>query len=646
MPKKPTYKELARRVEELESLFAQGDGLSCLESEMQDGAKRLEKIAEMGEDGIIVYNDEFQIEFANSMASTITGYSHEELMQMDFVTLLNDHDKKLLDEMCTQVDADESRRISMELSIIGADGKEKPVEICISIAHEDGTKKTYVYLGDITERKRHEPELRESEVRYRNLFEKLPVGAFVSTPEGRFLDCNQALLDILGYESKDEFLNLDITSDLYWNPADRDAFRKLIEEKEYAKDFEVDFRRKDGERISILLTGFARRDEEGRVVAYEGLNIDITQRKKIERELREANEFLTRLIESSVDGIIATDMKGDILVFNSGAERLLGYKSEEVIGKMNIREVYPPGIAKVVMEKMRSPEYGGVGKLSSFQIVHRNKRGELIDGNLSAAIIYDETGKETASVGIFADLRERLRIERELQETQQRLSEAEKLGALGRLTSQVAHELNNPIYGIMNSLELLKGEVSPQSPKRRFLDMSLEETKRITELLRNMLSFSRPDKEAKEPTDVNKILEELITFLARQLRDHNVKVEKDLDPNLPELAASPNQLRQVFLNLILNARNAMPYGGKLGLLTETDGENVVVRIKDTGVGIPKEIQGKIFEAFFTTQEKKRGVGLGLSACYGIVKEHHGEITVESELGKGSTFSVILPVNIH
>jgi len=270
----------------------------------------------------------------------------------------------------------------------------------------------------------------------------------------------------------------------------------------------------------------------------------------------------------------------------------------------------------------------------------------LIDGNLSAAIIYDETGKETASVGIFADLRERLRIERELQETQQRLSEAEKLGALGRLTSQVAHELNNPIYGIMNSLELLKGEVSPQSPKRRFLDMSLEETKRITELLRNMLSFSRPDKEAKEPTDVNKILEELITFLARQLRDHNVKVEKDLDPNLPELAASPNQLRQVFLNLILNARNAMPYGGKLGLLTETDGENVVVRIKDTGVGIPKEIQGKIFEAFFTTQEKKRGVGLGLSACYGIVKEHHGEITVESELGKGSTFSVILPVNIH
>jgi PAS domain S-box-containing protein len=484
-----------------------------------------------------------------------------------------------------------------------------------------------------------------AERRYRNLFEKLPVGAFVSTPDGRFLDCNQALLDILGYESKDEFLQLDIASDVYWNPKNRNTFKKLIEKHGYVKDFEVDFKRKDGKRISIFLTGFARRDEEGRIVAYEGLNIDITQRKKMERDIREANEFLNRLIESSVDGIIVTDMKGNILIFNSGAERLLGYKSEEVIGKMSIREIYPPGVAKSVMERMRSSEYGGVGKLSSFRIVHRNKRGELIDGNLSAAIIHDETGEEVASVGIFTDLREQLLMERELQEAQYRLSEAEKLAALGRLTSQIAHELNNPIYGIMNSLELLKGEVSPQSPKRRFLDMSLEETTRIADLLRKMLSFSKPDEEEKKPTDVNKIIEELTAFLARQLRDHNIKVEKALDPDLPELMASPNQLRQVFLNMILNARTAMPYGGMLRLETNREGENVVASIKDTGVGIPKEIQGKIFEAFFTTQDrpKKRGVGLGLSVCYGIVKDHKGEIRVESEMEKGSTFSVILPI---
>lgn len=643
MSRRPTYKELERRIEELEEVLDHRGEWYRQEKEKQDVAKRLEKVAEMGEDGILVYDEDFRIEFANSMASLITGYLHEVLMGMDFMKLLNKKDKEFLDQMYLQVGADEGRRICMEMNIICADGKEKPVEVCISIAHEDGKKKTYVYLGDITERKRFELELRESERRYRNLFEKLPVGAFVSTPEGRFLDCNQALLDILGYEGKDEFLQLDIASEVYRNPDDRNRLRELIEEKGYVKDFEVDFRRKDGERISILLTGFVRRDEEGKIVAYEGLNIDITPRKKMEREIREAIEFLTRLIESSIDGIIATDMKGDILIFNGGAERLLGYKSEEVIGKMNIREIYPPGMAKVIMEKMRSPEYGGVGKLNSFRIIHKNKMGELIDGSLSAAIIYDERGEEVATVGIFTDLREQLRMERELQEIQHRLSEAEKLAALGRVTSQIAHELNNPIYGIMNSLELLKGEVNPQSPKRRFLDMSLEETKRIADLLRKMLNFFAPDKEERGPTDLNEILEELRIFLARQLRDHNIKVEMVLDPNLPKLMASSNQLRQVFLNLILNARSAMPYGGELRFETKKEEENVVVRFKDTGVGIPKDIQDKIFEAFFTTQKNKRGVGLGLSVCYGIVKEHQGEITVESEVGKGSTFSVILPL---
>ena len=644
MPKKPTHKELERRVVELRGLEVQKGKRRSPRKEIQDVVRRLEKIAEMGGEGILVYNEDYRIEFANSMASVITGYSHEELMKMNFMKLQTEQDKEFLAQMYSQVGTDESRRICMEMSIICADSTEKPVEICISVAHEDGKRKTYVYLEDITERKRFERELRESESRYRNLFEKLPVGAFVSTPEGKFLDCNQALLDMLGYESKEEFLQLDIARDVYRNPTDRDTFRKIIEKKGYVKDLEVDFRRKDGKVISILLTGFVRRDKREGLVVYEGLIIDITQRKKIEREFRDANEFLTSLIESSIDGIIATDMKGNILVFNSGAERLLGYKSEEVIGRMNIREVYPAGMAKMVMEKIRSSEYGGVGRLNSFRIVHRNKVGELIEGNLSAAIIHNEKGEEVATVGIFSDLREQLQMARELQETQHHLSEAEKLAALGRQTSQIAHELNNPIYGIMNSLELLKGEVDSQSPKRRFLDMSLEEATRIAELLHNMLSFSKPDKETKEPTNVNTILEELTVFLARQLRDHNIKVDMALDPVLPELMASPNQLRQVFLNMILNARTAMPYGGKLQLETGREGENVMVRIKDTGVGIPKEIQGKIFEAFFTTQRKKRGVGLGLSACYGIVKEHQGEITVESEVGKGSTFSVLLPVH--
>jgi len=151
----------------------------------------------------------------------------------------------------------------------------------------------------------------------------------------------------------------------------------------------------------------------------------------MERKIREANEFLSKMIESSVNCVVATDMKGNILLFNKGAEELLGYKSEEVVGKMNIRNIYPPGVAKEVMAKMKSPDYGGVSKLKSLPMVHKNREGEVIDGSLSASIIYDDKGNEVATVGIFTDLRPRLEMEEQLRKTQQQLLQSEKLAAMG-----------------------------------------------------------------------------------------------------------------------------------------------------------------------------------------------------------------------
>jgi two-component system NtrC family sensor kinase len=366
----------------------------------------------------------------------------------------------------------------------------------------------------------------------------------------------------------------------------------------------------------------------------------------MERELKEVNEFLTNLIESSVDGIIVTDMKGNILIFNKGAENILGYNAEEVVGKMNIRSIYPPGVAKEVMDKLRSPDYGGVGKLTSFPIAHRRKDGELIEGDLSASFIYDENGKEIASVGIFKDLRERLGIERELREMQQALLQSEKLAAMGRLTSQIAHELNNPIYGIMNTLELLKTEIPPESKRRRILELSLSETQRLAEMLRNMLSFSKPEEEKRRPIKINGLVEGILLVMEKQMRESNIKVETYFDDTLPEVMASTNQMRQVMLNLLKNAKEAMPKGGILTVRTSREDRKVMVAIQDTGVGIPEEIRDKIFEAFFTTKQKVKGVGLGLSVCYGIIKDHGGEIRVESEVDKGTIFTILLPVSSH
>jgi two-component system NtrC family sensor kinase len=294
------------------------------------------------------------------------------------------------------------------------------------------------------------------------------------------------------------------------------------------------------------------------------------------------------------------------------------------------------------MEKLRNPDFGGVGKLTSFPILHQRKDGELIEGDLSASIIYDENGKEIASVGIFKDLRERLVIERELQKMREALLQSEKLAAMGRLTSQIAHELNNPIYGIMNTLELLKTEIPPESKRRKILELSLSETQRLAEMLRNMLSFSKPEEEKRRPVKITELVEGILLMMERQMKEANIKMETHFDDGIPEVMASTNQMRQVLLNMFKNAKEAMPKGGTLIIRTSREDNKVLIHIQDTGVGIPEEIRNRIFEAFFTTKQKVKGVGLGLSVCYGIIKDHGGEIKVESEEGIGTTFTISLP----
>jgi two-component system NtrC family sensor kinase len=614
-----------------------------MEREIREATKRFEKIAEMGEDGVIVFDEDSRIEFANQMASEIMGFPKDQILGREFFSLIGKRDEEFLDEMVTRGEG-LGEKVCIEMSIRTPQSQVKETEVCIAPTRsEDGRIKTYAYIRDITERKKFEKDLRESEEKYRNLFERVRHGLFISSKEGHFLDCNQAMWGLLGYQDKEEFLKIDIVKDLYVNPEDRKTFMELVEKLGFIKDFEVEFKKKNGERITVLLTATAKRDEKGTIIGYEGLNIDITDRKKMEKELKEANDFLMNLIESSVDGIIVTDMKGDILIFNKGAEDLLGYKSEEVVGKMNIRSIYQYGVAKEVMEKLRSPDFGGVGKLTSLPIFHRRKDGEMIEGDLSASLIYNEKGNEIASVGIFKDLRERLKMERELREIQQALLQSEKLAAMGRLTSQIAHELNNPIYGIMNTLELLKTEIPPESKRRRILELSLSEIQRLSEMLRNMLSFSKPEEEKRRPIKIDDLMEGILLVMEKQMKESNIQVETSFDPGIPEVMASTNQMRQVMLNIFKNGKEAMPKGGTLTVRTAREGNKVLIHIQDTGTGIPEEIRDKIFEAFFTTKQKVKGVGLGLSVCYGIIKDHSGEIKVESEEGKGTTFTISLPI---
>jgi PAS domain S-box-containing protein len=510
------------------------------------------------------------------------------------------------------------------------------------LKNSDGTTSKVSIFKDITEKKEAEETIRSSEEAYKRLFENVAVGVYISSKEGRFLDANKALLEMLGYESKEEFLKIDIAKDLYLKPEDRGKFQEMIEKDRRVIDYEVFFKRKDGKAIPVLHTGHARYDQHGNVLGYEGINVDQSQRKQMEDELREAHDFLDKIIRSSPNAIMATDLQGNIIMWNRGAEEILGYKAEEVVDKMNIERIYPESVAREVMKMMRSSEYGGQGRLRSYPILYVRRDGEIIEGDLSAAIIYDAQGKEVASVGIFVDISQRLDMECQLRETQQKLLQSEKLAAMGRLTSQIAHELNNPLYGIMNTLELLKTEVPPENKRRRILDMALSETERLTELLRRMLSFSKPDEEERQITDVNKVLDEILLLVRKQLLENSIRISASLTGDVGKVYASRNQLRQVFLNMIANARDAMPEGGTLAVKTTASRDTIYVEIEDTGIGIREQDLNKIFDAFFTTKDGVKDVGLGLSVCYGFIKDHGGVIRVSSKWGSGTTFTISLP----
>ncbi len=514
----------------------------------------------------------------------------------------------------------------------------------LPLKKEDGDILKLTIYRDITQEKRRTEKLKASEQNYQRLFEHVGCGVYISSKEGKFLDANQTLLKMLGYACKEEFLEINIVQDLYLRPEDRKQFQSKIEKDGQVVDYEIEFKRKDGSPIPVLLTGHVRCDEHGNVIGYEGIIVDQTQRKQMEKEIREVNDFLNKIIHSSPNAVMASDMRGNMLIWNRAAEEILGYKAEEVIGKMNITDIYPQGMARKVMQMLRRPDHDRAGRLRSYPIVYMRRDGEIAEGNLSAAILFDNTGKELATVGIFVDLKERLDMERRLRQTQEQLLQAEKLSAMGRLTSQVAHELNNPLYGIMNTLELMKTEIQPGNRRRKILDMALSETVRLSELLRKMLTFSKPDQEIRQPTDINIILDEILLLHEKQFRENNIVIQPHYSPDPCVSVASKNQLRQVFLNLIANARDAMPDGGMLSVTTECDHGEIRIRIADTGGGIREENLPKIFDAFFTTKESVKGVGLGLSVCYGFIKDHGGDITVESVVDSGTVFTILLPAH--
>jgi two-component system NtrC family sensor kinase len=373
---------------------------------------------------------------------------------------------------------------------------------------------------------------------------------------------------------------------------------------------------------------------------------DLTDRIQIERELQKAITFLNNIIRSSVDGIVVVDTKGVPLIFNEGAERILGYKAAEVIGHPEtFRRFYPPQVAAEMMRRMRGPEYGPPDKLNTTRLTFINKAGEEVPVNFSAAIIR-ERGEEVASVGIFSDLREQLRVHQELEATQAQLFQAAKIASLGRLAAGVAHEINNPLAGILIYAELLQRELDPESEARENIEVIISQTIRCQQIVTRLLDFSRQSLGQKKLFDVNDVLRRCVDLIGHQTIFHNIQIYLDLDPRLPQIIGDPGQLQQVFTNLLLNAADAIHGQGAITITSRPapHRDGVVLTFRDTGSGIPPEIRDKVFEPFFTTKPPGKGTGLGLPIVYGVIERHGGSIEVDCPPGGGTIFTLRLPLD--
>jgi PAS domain S-box-containing protein len=604
---------------------------------MADTSFRILDAMDALDDGIYVVNEDYTVEYMNKYMKDLFGKGEGKKCH----EVINRSDEPC--SWCKNTKVFKNNESWSYEIFVESIGKSFNV-VDHPVSNRDGTKSKLTIYKDLSDELAQKALLKFSEDNYKSLCTHVGCGVFTSSKYGRFLDVNPALLTILGYENKDEFIALDLAQDVYLDPADRKHYMEVIEKEGGVIDYEVEWKRKDGSIVDVLLTSNVRYNAKKQILGYEGIVVDQTHRKSIEKQLIKAHDFLDKIISCSPNAIMAMDLKGKIMLWNIGAEEAFGYKASEVVGKMSIQNIYSNEIAKKVMKMLRSEGYGGKGRLNSYPLKFNKEDGELMDGNLSASIIYDENDVEIATVALFMDLKERLKVERELGEARQHLLQSEKLAAMGRLTSQIAHELNNPLFGIMNTLELMKTEISPQNKRRRLLDMSLSETMRLADMLKKMLSFSRPDQEEKSKLDINTVLDELLMLYEKRLKENSIKLKVSLAENSGIILASKDQLRQVFINLFSNAMDAMPDGGVLEIATLVRGPNLQVSVSDTGTGIKPEHVEKIFDSFFTTKtDSIKGVGLGLSVCYGFILEHDGDISVQSREGKGASFLIKLPL---
>ncbi|MFO7988620.1 MAG: PAS domain-containing sensor histidine kinase [Thermodesulfobacteriota bacterium] len=383
-------------------------------------------------------------------------------------------------------------------------------------------------------------------------------------------------------------------------------------------------------------------------VAYVLSSIrDITRTKSLENQLIGVKEFITRVIYASASAIVAADRSGRIELMNSVARELFGAYNGGEGSITHTEQLYPPGKAKEIMRMLRDEKIGGRGKLIIPRISILNAKGREVEVEMSAAIIYDEHGNESATMAIYNDLKDKSKVEKELKQAQKQLAQSEKMASLGQLAAGVAHEINNPLTGVLFYASLLLERKDLDEDAREDLNYIVEDANRCKNIVKSLLVYSRSTDSNKRIVHINEIVEQSLKLVRDQKKFRNIKIRRLLDDEMMLVNADVSKLNQVIINLIINAADAMHGTGRISLNTYRDKPNkkVFLEVEDTGEGIPRENLSKIFDPFFTTKEVGKSTGLGLSIVYGIIEEHGGRIAVKKTGAKGTTFILEFPMYV-
>ena len=455
---------------------------------------------------------------------------------------------------------------------------------------------------------------------------------YICNPEGKLLEVNPALVSILGYESKEDLLRLT-PEQLSVDASGEPALGRGGSQSGRTRTREIRLRRKDG-GVAVCVDTSTGVLEAGRLIRYQGTLVDVTEKHALEQKLHRQEEFRQHLLESFPDLILVLDLKGRYTFVSARIGELLGYGPDHLLGK-NVEDAENTSAELAALYRAVAT---GKSALTSCEYGSRHRDGSWRTMLGMASPLLDAEGKPA---GVIISVRD-VTMEKKLE---QQIIQSERLAAMGQMIGGFAHELNNPLTSILGMSELLQ-ETETNEGARKQLSILHKEARRAAEIVQNLQYFARPPAPGRSQVNLNELVQRTVQMQSYPLRKSNITVDFLPEAAIPAVVADPNQLMQVFLNLLLNAEQAIRESREKGTIRVRIGRNpdsVWIVFQDDGPGIAPENLAHIFDPFFTTKRPGRGTGLGLSICKTVLREHGGNIDVSSAPGGGAVFTITLPV---